>query len=738
MSIYAKSNPPETIEEHNSKLLKNYESLKNFLDPEKIKKYDGVIKKILYYHDLGKLNHKFQNRLKLSSQVEIPELKKIDEIPHEWLSLAFISKDDRKYFHSFSTDSIHFADLVQYCIAFHHIRTKPFNKDALTKTIKYDLEKNKGKLGITYPLNSDYDIVKDIENKINSQTNFKNYFELLVFLKGILHKCDYTASADIEPEKSYVGNYEEDFKNWLSKKKWKLKKFQQEAKKLSDKNVVLIASTGAGKTEYSMLWINGQKAFYLLGIRSAVNEMYRRFKEIFGDNVSLLHGEISYIINEDDTEKSYIERIETARKFCAPITVATADQLVTAVFKYKGFELPYLTASYSKIIIDEIQSFSADSIAAIMVFLKEIHRLGGKFLLMTATLPPFIKNELEELGDVEFPDLELLPTKRHRIAVCKEPISSNFSVSLISKYFQSGKKVLVICNTVKKAQEMYDILQQHNLNPSLIHSRFIIKDRKKKEDRNTGIMAINDPSHPPVIWIATQVVEASLDLDFDVLFTECSPIDSLFQRFGRCWRKRKEEYLSSEPNIYVFKYVFKTEHSRVYDREVYDKELIERTYSILNDYNGEIIDEATKQNIIAMVFENIETTKYYERYKRNKELLELGFRADSKREAEELFRNVAFNYCIIPRPVYDENEKEICELTKLIDDKKAERMERIQAKNKLKEFTINVQIFNHLEYLVPVPDSEYCRKNIWIMNNVIYSYEKGLQLRDEIGEGVLI
>ncbi|ACI20256.1 MULTISPECIES: CRISPR-associated helicase/endonuclease Cas3 [Thermodesulfovibrio] len=727
MPVFAKSNPPETIEEHNKKIFENYERIKPFLDPEKIKKYDEVIKKIIYYHDLGKLNHKFQNKLGLSKKVIIPELKDIDEIPHEWLSLAFLSREDKRYFHTLSTDTIHFADLVQYCIAFHHTRTKPFDKKALEKTICHDLEKNKGLLGINHSLNFDYDIFKDIKQKIDSQKNFKNYFELLVFLKGILHKCDYTASANIEPESHYSGNYEKDFNNWLSKKGWHLKPFQNEAKRLSDKSVVLVASTGTGKTEYSMNWINGQKAFYLLGIRTAVNEMYRRFKDIFGENVSLLHGEISNIIEDDDTEERYVERIETARKLSTPLTVATADQLVTSVFKYNGFEMTYLTASYSKIVLDEIQSFSPDSIAAIMVFLKEVHRLGSKFLIMTATLPPFIKEELKELQNVEFPEPVLLPNKRHFITVYDEPIDSERSLKMIDKNFKSGKKILIVCNTVKKAQQMYDMLK--NFNPSLLHSRYILKDRKNKESRDHGIMAVNNPKHPPVIWIATQVVEASLDLDFDALFTECSPIDSLLQRFGRCWRKR--EYTDNKPNIHIFK---------AEDNRIYDKELLDRTYSLIfNNYKNKIMDERDKQDAIFTIFKDIEKTKYYEKYKRNKELLELGFKAQSKTEAEAFFRNIAFNYCVIPRLVYEENEKEIRNLIELIDNKDTEKMQRIKAKAKIKDFIIPLQIFGNFKNLTPVPDSEYCkRNNIMIMNEVTYSYEKGLQLKDTAGEGVLI
>jgi len=712
IKVYAKSKPIETIEEHNQKLLKSYEKLRQFLDPEKVEKYNEVIKKILYYHDLGKLNHKFQNKLGLQQHKFIPELQNEPEIPHEWLSLAFISKEDKRFFHSFSSKGVLFDILIQYCIAFHHTRMKLFDKKVLDEAIRFDLEKNKDDLGINYPLNNDYDIEKDIKQKINSQTNFKNYFGLLVFLKGILHKCDYSASAGIEPEKTYQGSYEADFNNWLSHQNWKLKPFQCEAKNLSDKNIVLVASTGSGKTEYSMNWINGQKAFYLLGLRTAVSEMYKRFKVIFGNNTALLHGEISYIFEQDDTDESYIERLESARKLCAPITIATADQLVTSVFKYNGFELPYLTASYSKIVIDEIQSFSPDSISAIMVFLKEIHSLGGKFLLMTATLPPFIKDELKELECVEFPTPELSALKRHRITIYEEPIDSPLALKIIDKQFKSGKKVLIVCNTVKKSQQMYDLLL--NLTPSLIHSRFIYRDRQLKEG---GIMSINN-SNLPVVWIATQVVEASLNLDFDVLFTECSPIDSLLQRFGRCYRKR--EYYEEMPNIHIFK----AEHFSGYDKELFD-----RTYELLKkNFNSKIMTEQDKQAAITEVFRDIKTTKYSQKYKRNKDLLELGLKAESKSEAEQLFRNIAFNYCVIPEPVFEENEKGITELVKVIDNKDTERQIRIQAKSKLKEFIVPVQLFKSKVSLSLVPNSTYCkRNNLMILYNIAYTFEKGIE-----------
>lgn len=721
MTVYAKSDPPQALEDHIQRLIDNYEKLKSYLANypliSKIEKYDEVIRKILYYHDLGKINHKFQNKLKLSpNKIYIKELKDVDEIPHEWLSLAFIPKEDKRYFKKFDTDKVKLSTLVQYCVAFHHTRNKAFDKDKFEKFVKYDLERRKSLLGINYELNFDVDIDRDIRSRI--ENNFKDYFELLVLLKGMLHKCDYSASAEIDPEIEYQGDYQRDFEVWLKNKGWELKPFQKRARELSDKSLVLVASTGSGKTEFSMNWINGQKAFYLLGIKTAVNEMYKRFKAVFKDNVSLLHGDI--VIDYEEEDEDYFERIEKARNLSYPITIATADQLIASAFKYNGFEFVYLTASYSKVVVDEIQSFSPDSIAAIMVFLKEVHSLGGKFLIMTATLPPFILEELRDLNNLEILEPVLSRSKRHKLAVYEEPIEN--SIPIIKKELNRAKKVLVVCNTVAKAQQLYNLFVEEGLSPSLIHSRFILKDRKNKESQ---IMSTNSQS----LWIATQVVEASLDLDFDVIFTECAPIDSLLQRFGRCWRKREEDYTDENPNVYVFA----PDYPPFYDREI-----TERTYKFLyENFNGKIITEEDKQWAIDKIFKDIESTKYYQKYKRNKELLELGFRTRSKSEAEELFRRIAFNFSVIPRPVYEENSRELDRLLEIIEDKKADKMERIKAKKQLKQFVAPVQLFD-LSLLSEIPSS-FCRRHkIFLLNDVFYSYEKGIEFSEKRFEGVIL
>jgi len=713
LTIFAKSRPhKETIPEHTSNLEKAYECLKssNYINQAAIDKYDTIIRKTIYYHDLGKLNHKFQNKLKLAPPIHIKELKDREEVPHEWLSPAFITDVDKKLFKQYNEDNILFPALVQYCIAYHHTRNKAFSTDAIKAFVEHDLEKRKGLLGISHPLKFNYNIEKDFADKILSPEYFKHYFKLLVFLKGMLHKCDYAASAGIAPEKKYDGDYHHDFSEWLSSKaKFELKPFQLSAKAHSNKSVVLVASTGIGKTEYAINWIDGAKAFYLLGIRIAVNEMFKRFIDVFKEkNIALLHGETSFFLaSNDSNEDDYNSALAKIRQFSYPLTIATADQFVTSVFKYNGFELAYFTASYSKIVVDEIQSFAPEAIAAIVVFLKEIHSLGGRFLLMTATLPPFVREEFENMLGVVIPSHQYLDKKRHRIKLIDVPINSVAAIAMLKDNIKN-KKALIICNTVVKAQQMYDALAE--LQPQLIHARFIGRDRKQKE---SDIMKASGPC----VWISTQIVEASLDIDFDILFTECASIESLFQRFGRCFRKR--DYDADDPNVYIFV----SDPSRIYDHSLFNK-----TWETLHDYDMQLLNEETKQTIIEKVFLGVES-KYYERYKNTKELLELGYRTSSKAAAQQEFRAITNSHIVIPEPVYNEHQTQIEELINHIDSISNDQRDRIRRQAELRDYTVSIQLFSDKEKLLkPIEGSEYCRRHaIMIMKGVNYSFAKGME-----------
>jgi len=711
--FFAKSNG-ETIEEHTKNVLKAFKKLKSFIKLNK--QEELIIENLIKFHDLGKKNPEFQNRIR--KKLGINKLFKWHNgnVPHEWLSPSFITQEKeneiKEIIDKLHLDKERFFNFFIFSILSHHHREGNVPNDALVKDIiswikedwHFDVEYFYKPKEILYTYNTSED-----------KERWDLFFPYRVKWLGSLMKCDYCASAGISPEEQYKGSYHQDFQRFLKTNQIQLRNFQVVAGRNSDKSIVLVASTGIGKTESAMNWIKGQKAFYLLGIRIAVNEMYRRFKNIFYDNVTLLHGETSYFFAQTEkSEDEYEEKIEKARKLSYPLTIATADQLITSVFKYPGFEFTYLTCSYSKIILDEIQSFSPSAIAAIVVFLKEIHELGGKFMLMTATLPPFIREEFRGLDNIHIFEPQLLNINRHKINIIDENIESDKTKELL--YSNRDKKILIICNTVRKSQRLYEFLNEFS--PRLIHSQFIGRDRKEKEK---SIME----AHSPSVWISTQVVEASLDIDFDVLLTENATIESLLQRFGRCYRRR--EYRKNEPNIFIFKSA---------PNNVYDKDLFNSTWNVLQNYNNQIITEKVKQNMISQVFEDVTNTNYYQKYQRQKELLEIGYRSMSKIEAQIDFREITNNYIVIPENVFEENRNATETLLNFIDDKTINIFERIKKQSELFDYTMPVQLFGKkILNLKEISGSLFCKRHrIRILTGYEYLPDIGLVCKNHIAE----
>jgi len=743
MEFLAKSNKysgNETIETHTLRVVDNCKQLKEYI---KIQTYPegfwALAELACYLHDLGKYNDKFQTKIKNNCSV-------IEgEIPHGFLSTAFIpdSISDDEFFPLF------------YSIAYHHDRNINFSQSLYNLTIENDI-KNKLKNLSWLSENSGIAINKLFYKNYYSllDKNSPDYLDLFIgkserqkkdknkyiLLKGILHKCDYAASAHIDAEQIYKGDYNIHFTEGLQKKNiGTLHDYQQQAADYSDTSIIFIASTGAGKTEYSMNWINGDKSFYLLGLRTAVNAMYKRFTDMFTkDNVGLLHGESIYRLL-DDTE--YSEKYEEngdifiqhskVRQLSMPITIATADQLIPSVFKFPGFEFYYFTASYSKIVIDEIQSFAPEAIASIVVFLKEIQRLGGKFLLMTATLPPFVIKEFDELEQAGtlVKQTFFSDKNRHLIKRIDDILTCDTAEQIIENAWEANKKVLIISNTVAGAQSLAN--QYSKYNPRLLHSRFIRTDRKNKEDE---ILAETDyTNHPenknqPCLWISTQIVEASLDIDFDILLTENAPIDALFQRFGRCWRKR--EYSLTEPNIYIFNH-----DSITY--KIYDKHLTDKTWDTLQKYNRKFLSEEIKQKIIEEVFSDIENTKYFMDYKKNKELLVLGMRAGSKSEAATLFRDINNNFTIIPEPVLEKHKNKIEQLFADIENRGIDAKERYKLKNELYGYTVPIQITGNRKELLRdiwIDNKRMQKLDIRILTGVDYTEERGVEFIKDFKE----
>ncbi|MGC8585606.1 MAG: CRISPR-associated helicase Cas3' [Thermoplasmata archaeon] len=726
--IYAKSNPPESLKEHTERVMKNFDLLKNTYDkqirnllPEKYKEtFWKALEIACYYHDFGKLSTPFQN--KIIKAINPNQKRKTDDfrvnIPHNLLSPAFI---DKSYIEKEGINEELYPIIIQ-AITFHHENKKILSKELkeeIKSAIDNDLSKNLDELNREMgtninKLNKKFTI--DIEKRIGM--NDKNYL-IYLLLKGLLHRIDHSASAHVDIEMDASENIEEKAQFFITEKlKSKSRELQTFASNNKNENLILIASTGMGKTEAALMWIGKEKGFIVLPLRVTLNKMFSRLtNEVEIKSTGLLHStNLDYLLSEEiNYEYSDSLRIvQQSRQFAMKLNLTTVDQIFTFPFKPLGYEKVLSTLLYSKVVLDEIQAYSPNIAAAILKGIEILYKNGGKFMIMTATLPQIYRDYLDQKG-IKYEVKEFLMDEdpsgvknRHFMIVKDDDISND-----IDNIVEYGKdhKVLVIVNTIKKAIDIYKNIRDKTKNVNLLHSMFIQKDRLTKENQ----IYQSSESNASGIWVTTQIVEASLDIDFDALFTELSTLDSLFQRMGRCYRKR--EYQQNRPNVFVY-----SKASGI--GTIYDKDIFNIGLDKIRGFN-EIINERSKIDLVSSIysFSSIQNTKYYEEFKKSLEILDhtSEYEMDSK-TAQSILRDIK-SVKIIPREIYDQNAELFKEYNKLTDREKRIREHDISSLStdipyyKIKRASLSDEIFRDF--------------GIYILD-CKYDQELGVQIEEEL------
>jgi len=373
---------------------------------------------------------------------------------------------------------------------------------------------------------------------------------IYLLLKAILHYSDWHGSAGIDVNyslKKHADDLFNDIEKRCIEKEIKfdgLRPFQDECANTSG-HIIAVAPTGSGKTEASLLWalnnlqdLGRGKLIYLLPTMVTANSIFERLEEYFGKgNVGLTHSTATFMFQDEDENTNEMRNVLFDKTFITPATVATIDQLLATGFNTGKWSLIEANAANSVIIIDEIHSYDYWTLGLVIESLKHFSEMGARFMLMSATLPKYLINLLmETLPNAKVVrDETLLNSCRNRYKTFDKYIDD--AIPEIEQSVIDGNKTLVVVNNVAKCQELYENLG--HLNPMCYHSKFILKDRMDKEKY------IDDAQ----LLIATQVVEVSLDIDFDVMFTECAPPDAIAQRAGRVNRRREK----SDSYIWIYK-----------------------------------------------------------------------------------------------------------------------------------------------------------------------------------------
>lgn len=417
-------------------------------------------------------------------------------------------------------------------------------------------------------------------------------------IKGILHYADWYGSG----KKSITYSVNKDIPLVINELKERcnkkgiiftgLRPFQEACSKHSG-HLIAVAPTGSGKTEASILWalrnaqeMKSAKILYFLPTMVTANNTYERLADFFGEeNLGLTHSTANLFLQNDSSLEAEEDKWENRcdvlfnQSFIKPVTVGTIDQLLTAGFNAGRWTLKETNTSNAVIIIDEIHAYDGWTMGLIISAIRHFSLLGARFMLMSATLPQSLQQLFHsELKNVEvIKEDTLLNARRSKYFVVDDFIDN--AVKDIESAVLDGKRVLVVVNTVKLCQDLAQ--KMSSLNPLCYHSQFILKDRKAIEEK---INILNKHSHSHLL-IATQVVEVSLDIDFDWLFTECAPPDAIAQRAGRVNRYRD---LKRDSRVYVFKATEKAE--KIY-RQINFSDLLTRSFEIFKKSPSEISEK---------------------------------------------------------------------------------------------------------------------------------------------------
>ena len=355
--------------------------------------------------------------------------------------------------------------------------------------------------------------------------------------------------------------------------------FQSEQERISV--VLLEAPMGEGKTEAGIFaaiqmakqW--GKCGFYIgLPTAATSNQMVGRMRTLLKlhqlpNSVRLLHS-MAWLVDRDDAQpwpKFKTEEERYAASWLLPVrrgllssyTVGTVDQAMMSVLLVKYGVLRLLGLAEKALVIDELHSYDVYMSEILQRLLEWCKALEIPVVLLSATLPPEKKTQMLST----YTDRPIQPCYPSITAVTESgnvivrPVSRTEKRQTVSielcpilhqteqiaetavKMVRDGGCLCILLNTVQQAQETYQAIKAKGFDGELLlfHARFPAGQREQIEQRCIRLFGKEKAARPrKAILVATQVVEQSLDVDFDVMMTSIAPIDLLLQRLGREFR----------------------------------------------------------------------------------------------------------------------------------------------------------------------------------------------------------
>ncbi|WP_239372477.1 CRISPR-associated helicase Cas3' [Frankia sp. Cj5] len=347
-----------------------------------------------------------------------------------------------------------------------------------------------------------------------------------------------------------------------------------------DGHLVLTAPTGSGKTEAGLAWASTQLAgmpgrprlVWVLPYRASIDAAADRFTHALDappgeaePDIGVLHSTaartlLTRAVAEDcapgpDDARKARARAGAMRLFAQRVRVATPHQLLRAAIAGPRYSSVLLEQANALFVLDELHAYDPVTFGRICAALRLWKQLGSRVAVLSATLAPpmieLVKESLSPRPVAVVPAAAGTAPDRHRLVLDEEPVTSPASLEVITGWLSEGRSVLVVANTVRSAQALFEALAPaaRAVHPDdddaalLLHSRFRARDRAAIERRVAARHPEREPGEPALregrggLVVSTQVLEVSLCLDFDRGVSELAPIEAVAQRAGRVNRR---------------------------------------------------------------------------------------------------------------------------------------------------------------------------------------------------------
>lgn len=344
--------------------------------------------------------------------------------------------------------------------------------------------------------------------------------------------------------------------------------------------------TGSGKTEAAFILAQrmlqagkGRGLFFALPTMATANAMFGRAVDMVGrlyetpPSLALAHGRAALseafrdIIRPE--RNSHMPSCSTwladdrRRALLANVGVGTIDQALLSALPVRHAMLRHFALTQKILIVDEVHEMGDPYMIEELCHLLALHRrMGGSAILMTATLPIAQRARLCAAFGAKAPDSRDYPALtiagRSQITGMKTlntrgPVqvirlaSPEYAMTALEHAAAKGAAGLWVRNAVDDAIGAVEALRKRGVQADLLHARFALCDRLRHEAVALQTYGKDRSDRPGRVLVATQVVESSLDLDFDVMVSDLAPIPALVQRAGRLWRHMERRPAASRP-----------------------------------------------------------------------------------------------------------------------------------------------------------------------------------------------